>query len=143
MVWRVTIRNYLLASAAAHLVWEVGQLPFYSIWSEGTLGERVFAIVHCTGGDVVIACMSLVLPIIFAKAGWPEDRQTYLRVAVAAVALGVFYTAYSEWTNTAKGTWAYAREMPLVPWLKIGLTPMLQWLLIPPALLYIMRRHRT
>jgi hypothetical protein len=142
MSWQVTIRNYLLASAAAHLIWEILQLPLYTIWSEGTLGEQVFAVVHCTGGDVMIAGMSLLLSVIFMGADWPEDRQTYFRVAVAAVVMGVVYTTYSEWTNTAKGSWAYAREMPIVPWLKVGLTPMLQWLLIPPALLYLLRRRR-
>ncbi|MDZ4740710.1 MAG: hypothetical protein SGJ03_12520 [Alphaproteobacteria bacterium] len=141
MRWQVTIRNYLLASAVAHLTWEIVQLPLYTIWSEGTLGEQVFAILHCTGGDVIIAGMSLVLAIVFAGTGWPEDRQTYFRVALAAVVMGVVYTVYSEWTNTAKGSWAYAREMPIVPWLNVGLTPLLQWLLIPPALLYVLRRR--
>ena len=109
MSWQVTIRNYLLASAVAHLVWETVQLPLYTIWSEGTHGEQVFAIVHCTGGDVIIAGMAIVLAIIFTGTGWPEDRQAYFRVAVAAVAIGVVYTIYSEWANTAKENWAYAR----------------------------------
>lgn len=143
MSWQVTIRNYLLASVVAHLTWETVQLPLYTIWSEGTRGEQVFAILHCTGGDVIIAGMSLVLAIIFTGTGWPEDRQTYFRVAIAAVAMGVVYTVYSEWTNTAKENWAYAREMPIVPWLNVGLTPLLQWLLIPPALLYLSRRRRA
>jgi hypothetical protein len=143
MSWQVTIRNYLLASAVAHLTWETVQLPLYTIWSEGTRGEQVFAILHCTGGDVIIAGMSLVLAIMFTGTGWPEDRQTYFRVALAAVAMGVVYTVYSEWANTAKGSWAYAPEMPIVPWLMVGLTPLLQWLLIPPALLYMSRRRRA
>ncbi len=143
MEWQVTIRKYLLASAAAHLIWEIGQLPLYSIWNDGTLGEQAFAIVHCTGGDVIIAGMSLVLSITLAGTGWPEDRQAYLRVAFAAVSMGLVYTAFSEWTNTAKGSWTYALEMPIVPWLKVGLTPMLQWLLIPPALFYMLRRRRA
>ncbi|MFN3591802.1 MAG: hypothetical protein ACK4TG_06415, partial [Thermaurantiacus sp.] len=36
----------MLFSAVAHLVWEIGHIPLYTIWLEGTWGEIAFAIVE-------------------------------------------------------------------------------------------------
>ena len=30
-------------------------MPLYTLWSTDTVGEIVFAAVHCTGGDILIA----------------------------------------------------------------------------------------
>lgn len=39
--------------------------------------------------------------------------------------------------------WAYAETMPLVPILGIGLSPLLQWLLLPPLVLWFVRQQLT
>ncbi len=45
--------------------------------------------------------------------------------------LGVVYTAFSEWLNlVVRQSWAYSPLMPVIG--GIGLTPLLQWLVIPP-----------
>ncbi len=57
------------------------------------------------------------------------------------VALGLGYTVFSEWYNVYRaGAWAYAEAMPRV--LGIGLTPLLQWLIVPVAMLMLVRRAR-
>jgi hypothetical protein len=54
-------------------------------------------------------------------------------------AIGFIYTAWSEWFNTRMaGTWAYAPSMPLV--FGIGASPLIQWLLIPGALVFLLKR---
>jgi hypothetical protein len=57
-----------------------------------------------------------------AKDAWPNE--SYLRVAAVATALGLGYTLYSEWLNTAvRQSWAYAAAMPMLPLLRTGLRP--------------------
>src|SRR3546814_17517351 len=53
--WLRVLRRYMLFSAVLHLIWEIGHIPLYTIWLEGTWGDIAFAIVHCTGGDIPIA----------------------------------------------------------------------------------------
>jgi hypothetical protein len=53
--WLGTLRRYLALFAAQHSGWEAAQLPLYSIWTTGTRKEQVFAIAHCTAGDVLSA----------------------------------------------------------------------------------------
>lgn len=131
--WLPTLRRYLLFIGAGNLAWESLQLPLYTIWREGTVGELVFAVLHCTGGDVLIALSSLVLAlVVIGEGGWPERR--YGAVVALAVAFGVGYTIFSEWLNTTVRTsWDYSELMPVVPVIGTGLSPLLQWLAIPLA----------
>ncbi len=132
--WRIVLRRYLLAMALGNLVWEFAHLPLYTIWSTGSTGEIVFAAVHCTGGDILIATASLVLALLLVGADWPLAARAYHRVAMLSVALGLGYTVFSEWLNVVvRKTWAYSEYMPIVPVVDAGLSPLLQWLAVPFA----------
>ena len=97
--WLSSQRRFLAASALGHLVWEIGQLPLYTIWSEGTTRDIVVAAIHCTGGDILIAGASpLVALMLLGNARWPHSR--FKNVALAAIVGGVGYTIFSEWLNT-------------------------------------------
>ena len=132
-VWLLALATYLAAIGALNLVWEVLQLPLFTIWATGSLAERTFAVVHCTGGDLLIALVSLVIALIATwAADWP--RQGFRRVAVLAIVLGIAYTAFSEWLNVyVRQSWAYADWMPTVAVgsIRVGVSPLLQWLVVP------------
>ena len=50
------------------------------------------------------------------------------------VVIGVSYTVFSEWLNIEiRGAWAYRDGMPVIPLLDAGLSPVLQWILVPLA----------
>jgi hypothetical protein len=73
-----------------------------------------------------------------------RDRHWYLRTVFGSGALftagGVAYTVFSQITNVrVKATWGYTELMPIVPVVNIVGTPFLQWLLIPPIPLWLMR----
>lgn len=43
------------------------------------------------------------------------------------------FTAWSEWYNVYRaGAWSYAPKMPTL--YGVGLSPLLQWLIIPPVM---------
>ncbi|MGE0333859.1 MAG: hypothetical protein AB7Q76_01095 [Gammaproteobacteria bacterium] len=139
--WLRTLRRYIAFVVPAHLLWEFAQLPLYTIWRDGTAGEILFAVVHCTGGDALIATTALVTALLLAGTGWPISRDCYRRVAVIAIVIGVGYTAFSEWLNTAvREAWAYSDLMPVIPLVEAGLSPVLQWVLIPLAGFWWARR---
>ncbi len=94
----------------------------------------MFAAVHCTGGDLLIASSALLAALIAAGSGWPREARAMRRVAALAVALGILYTVFSEWLNiVVRQAWAYSDLMPVVPPFDTGLSPLLQWLVIPSA----------
>lgn len=141
--WLRALRAYLLFVVLANLAWEILQLPFYTLISDKSAAEVAFAIVHCTAGDVLIAMASLVTAlIILAKRTWPARE--FWHVAALTVCLGFLYTIFSEWLNlVVRESWAYSEYMPVIPLLNVGLTPLLQWIVIPLAgLRWIERRAR-
>ena len=58
------------------------------------------------------------------------------------VAVGILLTVGFEFCDTNISLrWTYADLMPLVPPFGIGLSPLLQWLIIPPLVIWLTRRH--
>ena len=132
--WLIALRWYLVSIAGSNLLWEFAHLPLYTIWKTGSTGETVFAAAHCTGGDILIATASLVLALLLWGRGWPIVRLAYRRVAALTVVFGLAYTIFSEWLNVVvRKTWAYSELMPIVPVVDAGLSPLLQWIVVPLA----------
>jgi hypothetical protein len=138
------IRRYLPWLVSLSLLWELAQLPLYTIWSKGSPAYIAFAVVHCTLGDALIGLLSLAFALTLtgsrATRRWPL-RSIALIAALAAVA----YTVFSEWTNTVVlRSWEYSDLMPRVQlgYIEIGLSPLTQWLVLPPLALYLGCRNK-
>jgi len=141
--WLPFLRRYLGVSLTGHLAWEVAQLPLYTIFWNETPARIVFAVLHCTTGDIMIAAAALAISLIMlTKVVAPGKRITCFRIAATAMLLGASYTVFSEWANTTRGAWSYSAAMPIVPLLGTGLAPLLQWVLVPAAAFGIAARKR-
>jgi hypothetical protein len=128
-------------AATGHFFWEALQLPLYTLWRTGTPREIAFALIHCTGGDILITTVTLAAAAALTRLfGW---RAFGWRMVFTAIALGAAYTIFSEWLNVEiRRTWSYTAAMPLLPVLGTGLTPLLQWLIVPTlALAFIGCRY--
>ncbi|MBI2297137.1 MAG: hypothetical protein HYU76_14125 [Betaproteobacteria bacterium] len=139
--WAFVALRFVPALAALSLVWEVAQLPLYTLWEEGMPQQVVFAVLHCTVGDVLIGLSALLLALTATRAGpwrgwrWPE-------LTAVATVIGVGYTGFSEWLNTVlRQSWSYSDWMPVLPVVDVGLSPLLQWIVIPPMALWLARRY--
>jgi hypothetical protein len=142
-LWLIALRRYFVFAIPAHLAWEIAQLPLYTIWYDYPPRSIAFAVVHCTGGDAVITSIALLgALLLFGNRRWPDER--YIAVAAPAVLAGVAYTIFSEWHNTeVRNSWAYSNMMPTLPGLGTGLSPLLQWFVIPIATFWWAWPRRT
>lgn len=140
--WLFTLRRYFLFSLLGHLLWEAAHIPLYTIWIQGSWREIAFAVVHCTGGDLLIALSALLLALfLFGESRWPLERTR--SVLACAMAFGLGYTVFSEWLNIViRESWAYRDIMPVVPVLDAGLTPVLQWIVVPSVAYALAVRYR-
>lgn len=136
--WRFVAR-YLAWLAGLNLVWEIAQLPLYTLWSEAPPAEIAFAVVHCTLGDVLIGAAALLIALVATRAQ-ALTHWNWIAIALVAIPIGMFYTALSEWMNTSiRLSWQYSSLMPVVDIanVAIGLSPLAQWLIVPPLALYL------
>jgi hypothetical protein len=139
--WRLIGWRYLPWLAVLNLAWEAAHVRLYTLWTDAAPAYIAFSVAHCTVGDVLIGGLALLLALIVSReAGLAEWR--WLRIALLTLVLGVGYTIFSEWMNlTVLRSWTYADAMPRVKLggFEIGLTPLLQWLVVAPVSLYLAR----
>ena len=140
--WLRALRRYLAVSALGNSVWEFPHLPLYTVWNQSTPRDKLVAVWHCTAGDILIAVSAWVLAVmVIGRPQWPADG--FWRVAFLVIAFGLVYTGYSEWLSaTVRQSWTYSYRMPVIPWLGLGLSPMVQWLVIPSLALLASGRRR-
>ena len=143
--WHPALRRYLGVIALGNLAWEFAQMPLYTLWKTGTWGEIAFAAVPCTGGDILIALSPLALALLAVGSGeWPVQR--FRAVAALTVTLGIAYTIFSEYINIViRAAWAYSDLMPVLSvfGFHVGLSPLLQWVVVPLAGFAIARPARS
>lgn len=118
--------------------WEVLQSPLFSDFDRGD-AYLLWTRLHCTAGDVLILLATFsATSLLLRSRSWP-DRGS-LPAGLLWTGFGLAYTVWSEIHNTQMvRTWAYAPAMPTI--FGIGLTPVLQWLIIPPVLLLILGKN--
>jgi hypothetical protein len=76
-VWLWPTIIYVGVIFVGNLVWEIGQLPMYTIWQDGTAWQQAIAVIHCTLGDVLIATSALLLALmIVGGREWPTRHFT-------------------------------------------------------------------
>ncbi len=141
--WLGAFRTYLGCIAAGNLAWETLHLPLYTIWETASTGDQVFAVVHCTSGDLLIALSALTLALVLAgDEDWPA--RSFWQVAALALVFGVAYTAFSEWLNVVvRASWTYSDLMPVISLggLRLGLSPIMQWIVVPAAAFLLTRQR--
>ncbi|CAJ0723269.1 hypothetical protein [Ralstonia pickettii] len=130
--WSFILKRYLPRLLLLSLAWEILQLPLYTLASEPRAAWVAYAIAHCTVGDAMIGTAALVGALTICQANEPA-RWPRAKIVVWMALLTVSYTILSERYNVAHGSWAYSLWMPIIPLIGVGLSPLLQWLLIPIA----------
>jgi len=121
------------------LLWEVAQFPLYTVWQEGDWGYILYGLVHCTLGDLLILLFAhWVVALLNHNRYW--YRSSILVDGVLFTLIGLGFTIYSETVNVSiKANWNYTELMLIIPAIEIGGMPFMQWVLIPPVLLWLMR----
>jgi hypothetical protein len=129
--------RWLAWMSVLNLLWEIVQVPLYTLPPATIPFYTAYSVLHCTVGDVLIA--GAVYTCAGGLLGWRWPFSAPLRGASLVLVLGLAYTAFSEFRNVyVLGSWGYDFAMPTV--LGIGLSPLAQWLVIPPVALWRVRR---
>lgn len=123
--------------------WEVLQAQLFEGMAAAPHSAVISACLQATLGDVVI------LLLAHASVAVVTRRRRWLlalarREVAGFVAVGIAITATIEWLATRghwAQTWAYSSAMPVIPGIGVGLSPLLQWVVVPPIVLWFARRQ--
>jgi hypothetical protein len=121
------------------LTWEALQSPFYADTFTASWSQIAYNRVHCSIGDVLILLVAFWLVAVVWGRGWISGVGTTSFLLFLSVGLG--YTLWSEYFNVHLiQSWAYSRWMPTI--FGIGLVPLLQWIVVPTAVVWLTRSVR-
>lgn len=130
------------SSFLLHLIWENAQMPLYhaptiSLWDSFTMCLSATA----TGDMIFMLILYLTVAIIHRNVWWTEDQTTYKHPGtwILPVLAGVLLaTSFELWAIYVDHRWVYS-SMPMIPVVRVGLTPVLQLVVIPLAVVLICR----
>lgn len=139
-LFRVPEMPLVFSAFYLNFLWEMVQTPLYDDVSRKTYLQILISRLHCTLGDVLI-----LLCAYWVVAGFSHNRYwvTLFRPQhlLGFTLLGLGYTLLSEWVNIdIRSAWGYSPLMPRLPLIGTGLTPFLQWLILPPVVAGVTRR---
>ena len=139
MNWPET--NVALFAFLLNLPWEIWQIPLFKGVASLAHWDGVIMCTRAAVGDAVIALLAFWLVTATVRSrGWIR-RPTAVTLGIF-VAVGVVATVVLEyWATQGGGRWQYAEAMPRLPLLGTGLAPLLQWLLLPPVVVWLVRRQ--
>lgn len=125
---------YLLLSFIFNFLWENAQSPLY-IWTlHGWDKEWRLLTATATGDMIFMGLIYLALACVHRDWLWVNRTDAYRHPAtwVIAVILGALIaTSFELWAVYVNHRWQYAPSMPMIPIVEVGLSPVLQMIVIP------------
>ncbi|WP_202900530.1 hypothetical protein [Parvularcula oceani] len=123
-----------------NFVWEFWQVPLYGDIPDAPHWEAVKTCTIATFGDVGIVLVAFWCAAVAGRSRhWIASPAT--KTIATFLIVGVGITLIAEYLATEVwDRWSYGELMPILPGLGIGVSPVLQWLLVPLALIPLSRR---
>ena len=135
--------NIALFAFLLNLPWEIWQVPLFNRMAAAPHWEAVKTCSRAAAGDAVIALIAYwAVALVVRHRDWVVRPKAStglgftagglaLTIAIERLALGGLWVQH----------WTYSPLMPVVPGLGVGLSPLVQWLVLPPLLIWLVRRQ--
>ena len=133
---------FFVCSFAMHLVWENAQMRLFEIGNASvwTIFKMCF-VATVTGDMLFMLILYSTVTLIHKDFWWPADVASYSDPAtwLIPIIVGVLLaTNFELWAVYAVHRWTY-RSMPLLPFIHVGITPVLQMVVIPIGTITVCR----
>lgn len=126
----------VLAAYAFHFIWEMAQASLYEPMRQLPFWRATVWCARAAAWDVLISAAAYAAAAATARQVVWVHRAARLPFATY-FAVGMAVTVAIEKWATADGRWDYEVAMPTVA--GIGLTPLLQWIVVPGVIVLIIR----
>jgi len=133
--------NFAVFAFLLNFPWEFLQIPLYVGMADAPHWDATKVCAFATLGDAVIMVVAYWTAAVAARSRYwfLKPRQWPITVFLLA---GIAITIVLERLATGPlDRWQYAAAMPVVPLLGVGLTPLLQWLVLPLICLWFVGRQ--
>ena len=126
-----------VVSVAVNYAWELAQAPLYT--GVNFPGALWHCFVASLGDGLLVLFVYAAVAVAVRSPNWYMHPGIRGYTAMAAAGLGVGF-AVEWWGLHIARRWQYSELMPIIQETGIGAAPVLQMLLLPPAIFWIVRR---
>ena len=135
--------NLVLFALLLNFAWEILQVPLFEQMAGAPHWSAILACSRATLGDAII-----LLAAYWSTAVLAGGRRWIVAPSGAQLAwfvsYGVAVTIGIEWLALRGGwftAWRYSALMPVLPGIGIGLSPLLQWIVLPLLTVWFVKRQ--
>ncbi len=113
-----------------NLIWELSQMPLYAGGSY--LADHLAQSLYATFWDAAMTLgIYFIVAIVKRNIFWLEKINA--SEIFFAAGLGLALAIFIEVRALQEGRWGYSALMPIIRFLKVGLSPILQMVILPSA----------
>ena len=135
--------NVVIFAFLLNFVWEFWQVPFYADMPTSPHWQATKVCSLAAVGDVAITLVAFWVVVAVARTRTWVLRPSAMQVVIFTIT-GIVVTVIAERVAVEKlHMWAYADRMPTLPLLGTGLLPLLQWMILPPLVVWFVKRQLT
>ncbi len=137
--WFLT--SLALVAFTLNLIWELAQVFAFSSLDKASPLEVLILVTVASIFDAGITLLAFMI-VAGVRRAWRWWQQTRVADFLIFAGVGALAATLIELMAINRGVWSYGSYMPLVPFLKIGLLPVLQLTSLLPAALWVTLKVR-
>lgn len=139
LVYRRFVGAVAGLSFVLNYAWEIGHCPLYTVCSYDR-SHFIFLALASLADAIMVGLLYFGFALIYRNGLWIRHLTT-ARVFWLMLVGGAGATV-SEVAHLSAGNWAYTNRMPIIPIIEVGLTPVLQFTILP-VLIYCLSIRLT
>ena len=124
----------IVISYFLNLIWELLHIPLYES-SVLPNNHMILCMLASLADVIMVLLLYFGLAIVYKDPLWLKTlSRTRVLITMMVGAMGAIL---SETRHIAAGNWAYTGSMPILPIVGVGLTPVLQFIILPVLIYYL------
>ena len=128
-IFIITVLAFLL-----NFAWELIQIPLYKNPSYN-IDHIAFCALASLADTIMVLLLYFVFAFIFRNQLWIQHLKWHRILIVILV--GGTGAVLAEIRHLSLGSWAYNDSMPIIPFVKVGISPVLQFMILPLLIYFV------
>ena len=118
----------IILAFVLNFVWEILQLSLYKNNVYDVLHILLFALASVADA-IMVVLIYFAFALVYKNAFWIKNIT--IPGAFILIITGGIGAVLAEMRHLSKGDWAYASSMPVIPFVNVGVSPVLQFMVLP------------
>jgi hypothetical protein len=125
--------TYLIITTSflLNFAWEMLQMPLFE-GIEMNMQSAVFCILSSLADTLIVLLLYYAFVILYKELFW--NRHFIVQRILILMVAGSIGAILTEILYLSAGSWKYSRSMPLIPVVNVGVSPVLQFTVLPTVI---------